>query len=599
LPKDAKVDRETSLSDGVKSALALPFKVSGSVRGGFVFSAQTERVWSEELLRELHYLGEVIAGALERKKSAFKIDEILRLERLLSEISATYINLSSKDVERTIGRDLVRLSTALGAQKCILYLDGKKWTRYEGKEHFGWYPEEDRELCEGFHEWIQSESRVYETLDSCCQASTGSEYVRLNELNEPSEKAGRMREVFQKFGIRSFLPIPIKMAGLPVGVFILCTVGTPRFWSADLVPRLRLFGEVFVNALMRKQSDMRLDKAFTEIKQLKERLEADYLYLAEEIKLKHSYEDIIGKTNTIKQILVKVEQVAATDTTVLILGETGTGKGVLAETIHGMSKRKDRPLIKVNCAALTPSLIESELFGHEKGAFTGAGTRRVGRFEHAKGTTLFLDEVGELPPELQPKLLRVLHDGEFERVGGSTTIRTDARVIVATNRDLYKEVEEGRFRRDLWYRLSIFPILLPPLRERPEDIPAFLTLFVKKYSDKYGKQFDVIGQRAIEALQRYHWPGNIRELQNVVERAVITSTDRELRIEIPIFAEMRHDTNKTLQEVEREHIIRVLQDTDWTIEGKNGAAFRLKLNPGTLRFRMKKLNITRPHRSAT
>jgi transcriptional regulator with GAF, ATPase, and Fis domain len=286
--------------------------------------------------------------------------------------------------------------------------------------------------------------------------------------------------------------------------------------------------------------------------------------------------------------------VAPTTATVLLLGETGTGKGLIARAIHNASKRKDRPFMQVNCAALTPTLIESELFGHEKGAFTGAAARRVGRFEAAHGTTLFLDEIGDLPFELQPKLLRVLQDGEFERVGGSTTIKTDVRVIAATNRDLEKEVEEGRFRRDLWYRLSIFPISIPPLRERLDDIPLFLSSFVTKYGTWMGKQFNMLPLKTIKALESYPWPGNIRELENLVERAVITSPDGNLQIELPVRWEAVADSKKTLQEFEKDHILKVLEETNWTIEGPNGAALRLGLKPSTLRFRAKKLDIRRP-----
>jgi transcriptional regulator with GAF, ATPase, and Fis domain len=286
--------------------------------------------------------------------------------------------------------------------------------------------------------------------------------------------------------------------------------------------------------------------------------------------------------------------VAPTNATVLLLGETGTGKGLIARAIHEASRRKDRPFMQVNCAALNPGLIESELFGHERGAFTGAAARRTGRFEGAHGTTLFLDEIGDLPAELQPKLLRVLQDGEFERLGGSTTIKTDVRVIAATNRDLEREVEEGRFRRDLWYRLSIFPISIPPLRERLDDIPLFVSSFVKKYGQWMGKEFNMVPLKTIKALQEYSWPGNVRELENLVERAVITSPDGNLQIEVPRGPGVSTDTGKTLEEIERGHILKVFEETGWIVEGPNGAARRLGLKPSTLRFRAKKLGIRRP-----
>ena len=345
---------------------------------------------------------------------------------------------------------------------------------------------------------------------------------------------------------------------------------------------------------MRKRSEEQLQKAFSEIKQLKERIEADYTYLKEEINLENDFSDIVGKSNALKQILLKVKQVAPTNATVILLGETGSGKGLIGRTIHNISKRKNRPFMQVNCAALAPSLIESELFGHEKGAFTGAQARRLGRFEMAHGTTLFLDEIGELPLEIQAKLLRVLEDGELERVGGGSTIKTDVRVIAATNRDIEKEVEAGRFRLDLWYRLNVFPIFVPPLRERKEDIPLFVSFFVAKYQKWIKKKFDRVPQEMINALQSYAWPGNIRELENMIEKAVIISPDGKLQIETPLQPDGLSIKNKTLEEFEREYILKVLKLTGWTIKGPKGAALQLGLKPSTLRSRMQKFGIKRP-----
>jgi len=267
-----------------------------------------------------------------------------------------------------------------------------------------------------------------------------------------------------------------------------------------------------------------------EIKMLKDQLEAERAYLIEEIKLENNHEKIIGKSDGLKYVLYKVEQIAGSDTIVLVLGETGTGKELVARAIHALSSRKNRALVKINCAALPANLIESELFGHEKGAFTGAQSRHLGRFEVANGATLFLDEIGELPLELQPKLLRVLQDGEFERLGGSRTIKVDARIIVATNRNLEEEVRKGRFREDLWYRLNVFPITMPPLRDRTEDIPLLVDFYVKKISKRMGKTIEMIPASVINALQDYHWPGNVRELENVLERAVINSSGPKLRL---------------------------------------------------------------------
>jgi len=273
----------------------------------------------------------------------------------------------------------------------------------------------------------------------------------------------------------------------------------------------------------RKQGELNLKAALSEIQELKEKLEVERAYLQEEIKSQYNHENIIGQSNALNYIFYKVEQIAPTDTTVLILGETGTGKELVARAIHGLSPRKGRALLKVNCATLPSNLIESELFGHEKGAFTGAHARQLGRFEVANGATLFLDEIGELPLDLQPKLLRVIQDGEFERLGSSGTIKVNVRVIAATNRNLEEEVRKGRFREDLWYRLSIFPITVPPLRDRMEDIALLVDFFVDKISKRLGKSIESIPVSVMNTLEGYQWPGNVRELENVLERAVINN----------------------------------------------------------------------------
>ena len=335
------------------------------------------------------------------------------------------------------------------------------------------------------------------------------------------------------------------------------------------------------------------ETALAEIKILKEQLEAERAYLQDEIKLEYNYENIIGNSDGLKYVFYKVGQIAASNTIVLVLGETGTGKELVARAIHDSSLRKKRPLIKVNCATLPANLIESELFGHEKGAFTSAQTRHLGRFEVANGTTLFLDEIGELPLELQAKLLRVIQDGEFERLGGSHTIKVDTRIIAATNRNLEEEVRKGSFREDLWYRLNVFPITLPPLRDRLEDIPLLVDFYVGKIAKRLGKQIETISTGVMHALQDYHWPGNIRELENVLERAVINSSGPKLRLVDELRKPLRDPgaSQKSLETVEREYIIRVLDQTEWKISGKNSAAEILGLDRSTLRARMRKLNI--------
>ena len=309
-----------------------------------------------------------------------------------------------------------------------------------------------------------------------------------------------------------------------------------------------------------------------------------------------NHENIIGQSNGLKYVLYKVEQIANSNTVVLVQGETGTGKELVARAIHGLSPRKHRALVKVNCAALPANLIESELFGHEKGAFTGSQSRHIGRFEVADGATLFLDEIGELPLELQPKLLRVIQDGEFERLGSSRTTKVDVRIIAATNRNLEEEVGKGGFREDLWYRLNVFPITMPPLRDRLDDIPLLVKFYVNKISRRMGKKIEIISKDVMKTLQNYNWPGNVRELENVLERAVINSPGPRLRLADELKKPFKDlsTSQKTLEAVERDHIIRVLEQTRWKVSGKNGAAEILGLNRSTFRNRMRKLNIQKP-----
>ena len=341
-----------------------------------------------------------------------------------------------------------------------------------------------------------------------------------------------------------------------------------------------------------------LQVALNEVEALKDRLQDENRYLQEEIKRDHSVEAIIGGSPALSKVLREVAQVAATDATVLMLGETGTGKELFARAVHDRSTRRDRPLVKVSCAALPEHLIESELFGHEKGAFTGATARRNGRFELADKGTIFLDEIGDLPLALQAKLLRVLQEGEFERLGSSRTQKVDVRVIAATNRDLAKGIEKGTFREDLYYRLNVFPITLPPLRDRVGDVPLLAQSFVETFSAKLGRPIDTIPAEVMDALERYAWPGNIRELQNIIERAVILSDGATLRLDDTLETAHRpvESTGRatTLEDAERDHILKALEATNWKVRGTHGTAELLDINPSTLRSRMQKLGIERP-----
>lgn len=354
----------------------------------------------------------------------------------------------------------------------------------------------------------------------------------------------------------------------------------------------------FKELIIRLKRVLHLRYLMIERDRMKDQLEAENIYLHHEVARKYNFGEIIGQNNALSNVCLQVEQVAPMNATVLLLGETGTGKGVLAGEIHRSSSRKDRTMITVDCTALPSNLIESELFGREKGAFTGADARQIGRFELADGSTIFLDEIGDMPLELQSKLLRIIQDGEFERLGNPRTIKIDVRIIAATNRDLEEEIRNGNFREDLFYRLNVFPITIPPLRQRKEDIPLLVNHFVAKFNKKIGKKIETLPKDALNILQEYHWPGNVRELESVIERAVIISQGTSLQI-TDMFNSFRKADKpagqdvKTLADLEYDHILQVLQKTDWQIEGEKGAAVLLGLHPSTLRARMRKYGISR------
>ena len=388
-----------------------------------------------------------------------------------------------------------------------------------------------------------------------------------------------------------------------VGLLVFATTTREQRWSPELVARLRLVGEIIASALARRDGELALRTALSENERLRERLAAENAYLQAELVEARDFVEIVGRSPVLRKVVEKVAQVADTNAPVLLLGETGTGKELLARALHAHSRRQARPFVAVNCAALPAALIESELFGHEKGAFTGASQAKLGRFELADQGTLLLDEIGELEPALQAKLLRVLENGELQRLGSTVTRKVDVRIIAATNRDLRRDVREGRFRSDLYYRLSVFPIEVPPLRDRREDIPLLVWHFIQSRQRALNRTITKIPKTVMAALQAYEWPGNVRELQNVIERAMIVSPGPILRVEEalgPTAPERdggeRGRSGESLQDVERAHIIHVLDRCHWTIEGRGQAAEHLGLNPSTLRNRMRKLGIRRPAR---
>ena len=367
-----------------------------------------------------------------------------------------------------------------------------------------------------------------------------------------------------------------------------------HLWEPELVNRFRLIAQVFASALARKRSDEELRAALSEVERLRDQLSDENQYLRSEVSTLQGPSLVIGRSRAVREALEAAGQVVPTASTVLLTGETGTGKELFAAQIHDLSPRQGRVMVRVNCAAIPAALIESELFGREKGAYTGALARQAGRFEVADKSTLFLDEIGDLPLELQVKLLRVLQEREFERLGSSKPIRVDVRIIAATNRDLERAVAQGTFREDLYYRLNVFPIRVPPLRERAEDLPLLVWRFVDEFSKACGKQVDSIPKDSMLALQRYAWPGNVRELRNVIERAVIVATGPRLIINVPRSSSSPAPRQSVaLNDMEREHITAVLERTKWRVRGPGGAAEILGKKPSTLESRMAKLGLRR------
>ena len=717
LPQGARIDMQYMERSGIRSFIVIPLLVGGTLRGALsLASIRTERAWSNEDLFNFQRIGAVIAGVLDRKRSHELLERRMRFETLISDLSARLIKAPMSEVDGEIEQALAQVREIFQADRCGLLgirADSKVcWVTHalygEGIEPVSG----DINLADLFP-WS------YERL--VVQGSS----VNIPRMEDLPKEAESERRSWSALGIRSILTVPLYVEGRVSSLIVLNAVREERSWPEEFVPRLRLLGEILVNALERRNADAALRKSeerfrqvaeivsdfiwevdakglyrytspavkkilgytadeligkmhfydlfapdireelkaaafnvFTvkasfrsfpnpnvskdgkivhletsgvpvldedgslvgyrgsdtdvterkrmeeqlqarlqEIEQLKQKIEKENLYLREEASLLFEHGDIVGESAAMKTVLALAEQVARTDSTVLLSGETGTGKELLAREIHNLSPRKDRPLVTVNCASLPPTLIESELFGREKGAYTCAMTRMAGRFEVADGSTIFLDEIAELPLDLQSKLLRVIEEGAFERLGSTKTIHVNVRIIAATNRDLSKEVQQGAFREDLFYRLNVFPIIIPPLRERTEDIPLLVWAFVRHLEKKMGKQINTIPRRSMESLQRYSWPGNVRELRNVIEHAMIVTRDKTLNLRAPAavsVAEKTEGNGLELEAAERRHIVTVLQRSGWRINGAGGAAEALGLKRTTLQSKMKKLGIERP-----
>lgn len=504
----------------------------------------------------------------------------LKFEQMLTTLSASFVNINSSEVDYSIERGLEMMVGFLGIDRAAIVeftedLIMLNWTHSAGITI-------EKRTCDftisDKHRWFTR--RLKEGV-----------VINIPHINALPDEATQEKRFWALAGIKSNLTIPLTIGESRIGGVTLSSFQKEYYWSDDLIQRIKFIGEVFANALTRKRSEMKLKMAVVEIRKLKEKLEQENACLKKRIEIKPDKKRIIGKSNAIKKVLGLIAQVAATNATVLIQGETGTGKELIAQAIHDSSKRSRREMVAVNCAALPSSLLEAELFGREKGSYTGALSRKIGRFEIANGTTIFLDEIGELPLKLQAKILRVLQEGKFERLGSTTTLYTDVRVIAATNRELIEEVASNRFREDLYYRLNIFPIFAPPLRDRQTDIPLLVWAFVQEFLESMGKRIEHIPSQMMEDLKHYAWPGNVRELRNVIERAMILSSGLALRVEMPKTMSNHQEQSRSLEDIESRHITHVLQTTHWRIRGKNGAAAILGLIPTTLDSRIKKLGI--------
>ena len=396
------------------------------------------------------------------------------------------------------------------------------------------------------------------------------------------------------FGTKSIVAIPLSVARRILGVMTFSVAREERRWPPETLQRLRLVANTFASVLAHRHSGDALRQALAEVERLSGKLRAENVYLRCEAESTLDISGVVGQSAAIRRVQEQVRQVAESDATVLLLGETGSGKELFASQIHELSRRRGRPMVRVNCAAIPTTLIESELFGRERGAYTGALSRQIGRFELADKSTIFLDEIGDLLPDVQVKLLRVLEEKQIERLGSSKATRIDTRIIAATHRDLEKRIETDTFREDLYYRLNVFPIRVPPLRERTEDIPLLVWRFVEDFSKALGKRVESITKDNMAALQRYAWPGNVRELRNMVERAVIVADGPRLTIALPQCSAGATRRSVRLADVEREHIKSVLESSGWRIRGIGGAAERLGFKATTLETRMAKLGIQRP-----
>jgi PAS domain S-box-containing protein len=555
--------------DGSAVSVEIGLKPIQTAEGNFVLASMVEVTPEVTERRRLR----------DAQRAAIK--EQLEFERFVAELSFQFINLPNDQVVDAIRTALPRICEQLGLDGCSFFkigadellVDTVSWT------------------VPGFAavEWPLAAKTLFPWAVERVLAGEVVSFSMLTEIPSKTDRAA-----FRAMGAKSAALVPLSVDGRVEGALGFSTLQVERTWSPEVLHRFKVFASVFDQVLARQKRDEALQAALLEVQHLKDRLQAENVYLRREERERLGLTSVVGQSAAVHQVLELIQQVAPTDSTVLLLGETGTGKELFAAQIHELGTRHGRAMVRVNCAAIPATLIESELFGREKGAFTGALARQIGRFELADHSTIFLDEIGDLPPDVQVKLLRVLEERQIERLGSPRPISIDTRIIAATHRNLEQRIAEGTFREDLYYRLNVFPIHVPPLRERVEDIPLLVWRFVEEFSKAFGKRIDSIDRDSLVTLQHYGWPGNIRELRNVVERAMITASGKRLTIALPQSSTAAARRSPKLVDVEKEHIRAVLESTGWRIRGAAGAADRLGLKPTTLETRMAKLGLKRP-----
>jgi len=521
------------------------------------------------------------------KNSHHILEQRVEFETLITDVSARLIKAPTSEVDIEIEKTLALVRDFFQVDRCALCCVRSN-RKYVWVTH-GSY-------AEGF-EPVSGDINLADLFPwSYERLVIQGRHINVSSIEELPSDAETERNSWSAMSIRSALTVPLFIAGQVSCIIVINALKSERSWPDEFVPRLRLLGEILTSALERRNKEIELMGHLQEIERLRKKAVTENVFLRNEVKTSHDKGNLSEISEGMISLMAKVRQVADTGSTILIQGETGTGKELVAQTIHRLSSRRERVMVKVNCAALPAALVESELFGREKGAYTGALSRQAGRFELADGSTLFLDEVAEMPLETQAKLLRVLQEGEFERLGSPRTTKVDIRLIAASNRDLAKEVRQGRFRHDLYYRLNIFPIRVPPLRERIEDIPQLVWEFVNEFNELMGKKIRHISSHDMALLKTYSWPGNVRELRNVIEHSLIISNGETLELQRVLSDDRQPDIPVTLEEVERTHIQAILKKTRGKVKGTGGAAKLLGLKPSTLYSRMQKLGIT-PRRS--